>query len=129
MTATEWRSREVDVRLPRATLRAMWDRARRSFDRGEGGRFDARSRTTMLLWSAQLTVAGAQPLAAFSVRWDDAPGGGATIHQVAWAPRRGGSEAQVWRALKVLAGADWPAVHVVTRRTERRGTVRGQQAA
>ncbi len=126
--ATEWRSREVDIRLPKATLRTMWDRARRSFDLAEGGRFDARSSTTMLLWSAQLTVAGAEPLGAFTVRWGEPSDEHATIRLVAWAPKRGGSEAQVWRAMKVLAGVAWPTRPIAARRPRRRAEP-GQQAA
>src|SRR5262245_57577272 len=104
--ATEWRSREIDLTMPRQTLRAMWDRARRSFDLTEGGRYDARSSTTMLLWSAQLTTPGAEPVGAFSVRWGDPAAPDASIERIAWT--RAGSEAQVWRAIKVLAGVDWP---------------------
>jgi hypothetical protein len=105
--ATEWRSREVAITLPKTTLEAMWARARRSFDLTEGGRYDARSRTTMLLWSSQLTAPGAEPIGAFTVRWEGPDPRQATIQLVAWTPRRGGSEAQVWRAMKVLAGVDW----------------------
>ena len=103
--AAEWRSREVDIRLPKATLEAMWERARRSFDLAEGGRYDARSRTTMLLWSELLTNPGAEPVGAFSVKWDDGAEQ-ATIRLISWT--RAGSEAQVWRAIGVLSGQDWP---------------------
>jgi hypothetical protein len=105
--ATEWRSREVAITLPKRALEAMWARARRSFDVNVGGRYDARSSTTMLLWSAQLTAPGAEPIGAFTVKWDEPDPRQATIRMVAWTPRRGGSEAQVWRAMKVLAGVDW----------------------
>jgi hypothetical protein len=119
--ATEWRSREVEITLPKATLERMWARARRSFDLTEGGRYDARSRTTMLLWSARLTAPGAEPIGAFSVRWGEPDAERATIHLVAWTPRRGGSEAQVWRAMKVLAGVEWQVRPVRSRpsRTDR----------
>jgi hypothetical protein len=106
--ATRWQSRDVAITLPTETVRAMWDRARRYFDVTEGARFDARSGTTMLLWSSRLDAAGAEPIGAFTVRWDTPTPGEATIHQVAWVPRRGGTEAQVWRAMRVLAGASWP---------------------
>lgn len=115
--ATEWRSREVELTLPRAALEAMWERARRSFDLNEGGRYDARSRTTMLLWSGLLTNPGAEPIGAFSVKWDDGADQ-ATIRLISWT--RGGSEAQVWRAIKVLAGRDWP-TYLPLRRVVGRG--------
>jgi hypothetical protein len=105
---TRWQSRDVDVTLPSETVRAMWDRARRHFDVTQGARFDARSGTTMLLWSCRLDAAGAEPIGAFTVRWDSPDPDQATIQQVAWVPRRGGSEAQVWRAMRVLAGVRWP---------------------
>ena len=103
-----WQSRDVEVALPTETVRGMWDRARRYFDVTRGGRFDARSGTTMLIWSSRLDAAGAEPIGAFTVRWDSPSPGQTTIHQVAWVPRRGGTEAQVWRAMRVLAGLGWP---------------------
>lgn len=124
--ATEWRSRGVDIRLPRATLERMWERARRSFDVKQGGRYDARSRTTILLWSGRLTNPGAEPVGAFCVRWNGGAPDEAAIWQVAWTPRRGGSESQVWRAIQVLAGADWPS-HAPARRRVRPDD--GRQAA
>jgi hypothetical protein len=109
--ATRWQSRETDVTLPTATVREMWERARRYFDVSDGARFDARSATTMLLWSSRLDVAGAQPVGAFTVRWDSPEPGQTTIGQVAWASSCGGTEAQVWRAVRVLAGVRWPFVN------------------
>jgi hypothetical protein len=105
---TRWQSRDVAITLPSETVRAMWERARRYFDVTEGARFDARSGTTMLLWSSRLDAAGAEPIGAFTVRWSAPTLEEATIHQVAWVPRRGGTEAQVWRAMRLLAGAGWP---------------------
>jgi hypothetical protein len=125
--ATEWRSREVEIRLPKATLEAMWERARRSFDLSEGGRYDARSRSTMLLWSGRLTNPGAEPVGAFTVRWDDAADR-AAIRQVAWTPRRG-SESQVWRAIMVLAGEDWPIRRPAHRRASGAEHDQGRRAA
>ena len=105
---TRWQSRDVAVTLPSEDVRAMWDRARRYFDVTVGARFDARSGTTMLLWSSRLDAAGAEPIGAFTVRWNSPSPDQATIQQVAWVPRRGGTEAQVWRAVRVLAGTSWP---------------------
>lgn len=124
--ATEWRSREVELTLPRATLEAMWERARRSFDLTEGGRYDARSRTTMLLWSGLLTSPGAEPVGAFTVKWDGPTADEATVQLVAWTPRSGGSEAQVWQAIKVLAGRDW-AVRRMPSRPVRNRPANGEQ--
>lgn len=123
--ATEWMSRAVELTLPKATLEAMWERARRSFDLAEGGRYDARSRTTMLLWSGLLTNAGAEPVGAFSVKWDDR-GDAGTIRLISWT--RGGSEAQVWRAIKVLAGQDWP-TRLPLRRSVGHAPEEGRRAA
>jgi hypothetical protein len=120
--ATEWRSREVELSLPKATLQSMWERARRSFDLTEGGRYDARSRTTMLLWSAQLTSPGAEPIGAFTVKWDGPTPDEATVHLVAWTPRNGGSEAQVWQAIKVLAGIDWSVRRIPSRPSRNRAS-------
>ena len=105
---TRWQSRDVAVTLPSDAVKAMWDRARRYFDVTAGARFDARSATTMLLWSSRLDAAGAEPIGAFTVCWASPSPEEATIQQVAWVPRRGGSEAQVWRAVRLLAGTGWP---------------------
>src|SRR3954447_365262 len=94
--ATHWQSRDVAITLPTETVRAMWERARRYFDVTEGARFDPRSATPMLLWSSRLDAAGAEPIGAFTVRWDTPTPDEATVHQVAWVPRRGGTEAQGW---------------------------------
>lgn len=105
---TRWQSRDTAVALPTATARAMWDRARRFFDVTRGGRFDARSANTLLIWSGRLDAAGAVPVGAVTVKWDWPMIGQTTIHQVAWSSRRGGSEAEVWRSIAVLAGGEWP---------------------
>lgn len=120
--ATEWRSREVGLTMPRAALESMWERARRSFDVTQGGRYDARSRTTMLLWSSLLTTAGAEPVGAFTVDWHGPSDDEATIKRVAWTSRTGGSEAQVWRAIQVLAGVDWPVRRAPSRVPRRRSS-------
>jgi hypothetical protein len=106
MTA-HWRSRDVALSLPEPVLRKMWERARRSFGIDQGGRYDARSGTTLLLWSGRLTAPGAHPIAAVSVRWQTPGSDRATIHRVAWIDDRPSREAQIWRALEVLAGSDW----------------------
>src|SRR2546425_3376683 len=106
--ATRWQSRDVAITLPSETVRTMWDRARRFFDVTEGARFDARSGTTLLLWSSRLDAAGAEPIGAFTVRWETPTPAEATIQQVAWVPRCGGTEAPVWRGMRMLAGAKWP---------------------
>ena len=43
-----WRFKDVSVTLPVVLVRSMFDRARK-YDRGEGGRFDART-STVVLW-------------------------------------------------------------------------------
>ena len=101
--ATRWQSRDVAITLPSETVRTMWDRARRFFDVTEGARFDARSGTTMLLWSSRLDAAGAEPIGAFTVRWDTPTSAEATILQVAWVPRRG-TQATWWIVASVGVG-------------------------
>ena len=109
-TTARWRSREVALTLPEPVLRKMWERARRSFGAGRSGRCDARSGTTLLLWSGPLTAPGARPVGAVSVRWRTPAPGRATIERVAWTTDRPAREARLWRALEVLAGADRPLV-------------------
>jgi hypothetical protein len=129
--ATEWRSREVGLTMRRTALESMWERARRSFDVTQGGRYDARSRTTMLLWSSLLTSQGAEPVGAFTVEWNGPTEDEATIKLIAWTPRTGGSEAQVWQAIKVLAGRDWAVRRLPARAARSRATHgdQGRQAA
>jgi hypothetical protein len=117
-TRARWRSRDVALSLPEPLLRQMWARARRSFGIDQGGRYDARSGATLLLWSGHLTAPGARPVAAVSVRWHTPAPGRATIHRVAWADDRPDREAQLWRAVEVLAGADWPLIQSAIARSQ-----------
>lgn len=112
----QWQSKEVGLVVPAATARAMWQRARDAFDVSLGGRFDARSRSTLLIWSRLLTAPGAQPIGAVTMAWDAPTPGQATIRLISWRIDAGGSEHHVWRALETLAGTAWP----FTRRRERR---------
>ena len=109
MTA-HWRSRDVALALPEPVLRAMWDRARRCFGVDKGGRYDARPATTLLVWSGRLTEPGAHPIGAISVCWHAPTPERATIRRIAWTTDHPAREAQLWRALEVLAGADWPLI-------------------
>jgi hypothetical protein len=101
-----WTSRPVSVPIPRDVARAMWHRARYLFDVMHGGRFDARSQSTILLWSAPLHVAGAQAIGAITLAWGQTADGEVDIVRVAWLRSWRGGEAQVWRAIEVLAGDD-----------------------
>lgn len=106
--AAAWRSRDLSLTLPEPVLRSMWQRARQRFGVHEGGCYDARSGTTLLLWSGPLVAARARPIGAITVRW---PGGGcAEIARIAWTTDHAARESQVWRALEVLAGSDWPLI-------------------
>ncbi|HEY3081912.1 MAG TPA: hypothetical protein VGM69_18635 [Chloroflexota bacterium] len=105
-----WRSRDIALAIPERVLRSMWERARRSFGIDQGGRYDARSGTTLLLWSGPLTSPGAHPIAAVSVHWQTPSPDRAIIHRVAWTADRSAREVQVWRAIEVLAGVDWPLI-------------------
>jgi hypothetical protein len=58
----------------------------------------------VLLWSTSDDNAGGEPVDCFYARWHDQPTDQATIRKVEWDPAAGGSEAEVWRAVEVLAG-------------------------
>jgi hypothetical protein len=80
----------------------MWDRAER-FDVDQGGRFDRRG-AAVLVWSAPLVDgADGEPIGAAYVRWHDPDDGHATLWRLEW-DAAAGSEAEVRRALEVLAG-------------------------
>ena len=103
MTAP-WSSREVAVVLPIELARAMFDRASK-WDVDRGGRFDRRS-AAVLIWSTNANASEqGEPVGGFHVRWHDPDERSATVYRIAWDPADG-SEADVWRALQVLAG--WP---------------------
>jgi hypothetical protein len=94
--------REVAIVLPIALARAMWDRAER-FDVDRGGRFDRRA-AAVLVWSAPLGETGdGEPVGGAYVRWHTPDDGHATIWRLEW-DATAGSEAEVRRALAVLAG-------------------------
>lgn len=108
--AVSWRSREVSIAVPQAVLEAMWRRARGAFDVTRGGRYDARTGSTLLLWSGPLQAHGSRPVGSVVVRWGAPVEGMATIREVSWRTDHPAREAQIWRALEVLAGADWPVI-------------------
>jgi hypothetical protein len=99
-----WPAREVAVVLPIATARAMFARAER-FDVERGGRFDRRS-ACVLIWSACAAADAerGEPIGGVWMRWHDPTDEQATLWKVEWGPAEGGSEAEVWRAVEVLAG-------------------------
>ena len=103
---TAWSSRDVSIRLPSTTARAMWDRARK-WDVDAGGRFDARA-ASILIWStnATATESGGEPVGAVRIEWHAPTEHDATIRRIEWIPAAGGSEHEVWLALEVLAGRD-----------------------
>ena len=96
-----WETRDVSVALPMIEAEAMWYRARR-FDLDHGGRFEARS-GALVLWSGPDRWRAA-PILMVWVHWHRPSRGQAELFRVEWDPRRGGSEAEVWRALELLAG-------------------------
>ena len=108
--AGTWRSRELSIEVPRAVLETMWRRARGAFDVARGGRYDARTASTLLLWSGPLQAPGARPVGSVVVRWDAPAPGMATIREVSWRSDHPARESQIWRALEVLAGTDWPVI-------------------
>jgi hypothetical protein len=108
--AATWRSREVSIELPRTVLEAMWRRARGAFDVTRGGRYDARTASTLLLWSGPLQAHGSRPVGSVVVRWGSPGQDMATIREVSWRTDHPAREAQIWRAIEVLAGTDWPQI-------------------
>ena len=108
--AATWCSREVSIDLPRTVLEAMWRRARGAFDVARGGRYDARTASTLLLWSGPLQAHGSRPVGSVVVRWGSPGQDTATIREVSWRTDHPAREAQIWRAVEVLAGADWPLI-------------------
>jgi hypothetical protein len=108
--AATWRSREISIAVPQAVLEAMWRRARGAFDVARGGRYDARTASTLLLWSGPLEAHGSRPVGSVVVRWNAPSAGQATIREISWRTDHPARESQIWRALEVLAGADWPVI-------------------
>lgn len=105
--AGHWRSQAVSIQVPRVVLDAMWRRARGAFDVARGGRYDARTASTLLLWSGPLQAPGSHPVGSIAVQWSTSS---ATIREISWRTDHAGREAQIWRAIEVLAGADWPVI-------------------
>jgi hypothetical protein len=104
----EWRSRAVEVVLPAALVQAMWRRAKQ-LDADAGGRFDERG-AAVLIWSAPLGPDDdrAAPIGVAYVRWHTPGRGDATIWKLEWDEAAGGSEAEVWSGLEILAGRPIP---------------------
>ncbi|HEV8637008.1 MAG TPA: hypothetical protein VG370_22540 [Chloroflexota bacterium] len=99
-----WQAREVALVLPLGTARAMFGRTRR-FDVERGGRFDARG-AAVLLWSGSDEFELSEPVGCFYVKWRTPDEAQATIWRLEWDPERGGSEAEVRRAIAVLGGRE-----------------------
>jgi hypothetical protein len=108
--AATWRSHDTSIVVPQTVLEVMWRRARGAFDVARGGRYDARTASTLLLWSGPLEAPGSRPVGSVRVRWGAPVEGSATIREVSWRTDHPAREAQIWRALEVLAGADWPLI-------------------
>jgi hypothetical protein len=99
--ASSWQSRRVEIVLPIHVVRSMFRRARQwSID--EGGRFEPRG-SEVHLWSQSGHSSG-DLVGSFAVHWRQPAVGLATIHEIAWNPKGGGSLAETCRALEVLAG-------------------------
>lgn len=113
----DWQSRDINLVLPEELGRAMWDHAQ-SFGMGNGGRFDTESASywqrdgledtyegddRVEIWSNS-AGADAEPTGVFYFDWDTPGSGQVTIYQIAWDPTEGGSEAEVWIAMELLAG-------------------------
>lgn len=90
-----WSGRDVEVVLPIEVGR----RIRREVTRlnAEGG-FTIRRFGTIVVWS------GGEPVGSFTLVRRRPDAASATIRRLEWDERRGYSEADVWRAVELLAG-------------------------
>jgi len=102
MKRKTWERRDVDIVLPLLTVRQMWLRARK-WDVDKGGRFDARG-AAVLIWTAPDGNPDSEPSGQFSVRFHTPTEHQATIYRLEWDPDEGGTEAEVWTAMELLAG-------------------------
>jgi hypothetical protein len=110
-----WEARSVRFVLSADRGRALCQHAL-CFDLLQGGRFEVdlgqlcEPTTTIGLWSAQRAADGrpAARIGGITLAWDSPEPGRATVSQVCWRPERGGTEAEVWRALLVLMGSPPP---------------------
>jgi hypothetical protein len=99
-----WRSREVEVPLAMAAARRMWGHSWR-VDTHDCERLGTR-RATVLLCREPPGAETCHPIGWVSMRWhlpDDAQ---AVIDHLAWDEEHGASEAEAWRAVAELAGAE-----------------------
>jgi hypothetical protein len=97
-----WRFRDVNVTLPVALVRSMFERARH-YGRAEGGRFDGRL-STVVLWSGPPCALSARPIGQFCVRWGSPTSNKATIHRIGWDDTHDGALGEVCHAVEILAG-------------------------
>lgn len=102
MKLRTWARRDIAVMLSLLTVRQMWMRARQ-WDVDKGGRFDARG-AAVLIWTAPDGNPDSEPSGQFSVRFHTPTEDHATIYRLEWDPDEGGTEADVWQAIALLAG-------------------------
>lgn len=100
--------REIAVAIPMSTAAEMWRRARQ-WDINAGGRFDAQA-SMIVLWSGTCRHRAdpPKPVGALLVRWHMPTDDEATVYRLVWNPAHGGSEAELWHALELLAGVPSP---------------------
>jgi hypothetical protein len=102
-----WSAREVAVALPLELAEAVF-RGGELWDIDRGGRFDKLG-SAVLVWSTNAHASEqGEPVGGFYVRWHDPTEDEATAWKIEWDPTAGGSEAEVWRALELLAGRPLP---------------------
>ena len=95
---------EVAIELSMLAAREMWRRAN-VWDVERGGRFDARG-AVVQIWSHNWEAdrEASELIGALWIHWHTPTDGLARIYRLEWYPDEGGSEAEVRRALAVLAG-------------------------
>lgn len=99
--SVSWETRAVSIVVPMVEARAMWARARQ-FDHEHGGRYESHT-GALALWRSSSRQDG-NLVGMLWIRWHTPMNDQAELFKIEWDPRRGGSEAEVWRALEVLTG-------------------------
>ena len=102
MPLLPWHERGLGLIVPIATAVKVVDRARR-FDVENGGRFDAKTRGAIVLWSVERGPDGERslPVASIVLKWLRPTPAHVTVDKVAWDPERS-DEFEALRALRLL---------------------------
>ena len=104
MMVEKWLTSATEITVGAAAARTILRRAEQ-FDIVEGGRFQVREGSKVLLWSARRFSDGGRraPIASFSIEWDSSAPGGALVHDLTWDSREC-DILEIHRALELLVG-------------------------